>query len=208
MDPAGRVTAPDAIVLAGGRASRLGGVDKPRLAVGERSLLAGVIAAAADAGSARIVVVGPDGDERAGRPGARVIWAREDPPFGGPVAGLAASLAAVATDRVLVLTGDLVSPADAIARLLAGDPAGADGVHLVDPAGRAQWLTALYDTATLADAVLALPGGARDASMRAAVGGLRLTGIDAPADVVRDVDTWEDLTRARRARAAQEGEHA
>ena len=208
MDQTGRVGAPDAVVLSGGRAARLGGVDKPRLTVGGESLLAGVIAAAAAAGAARIVVVGPGGPERARAADARIVWTREDPPFGGPVAGLAAALPVVETGRVLVLTGDLVSPADAVALLLADGTEGTDGVRLDDPSGRAQWLTAVYDTAALAAAIAALPDGGRDASVRAAVRGLRLTARSASADVVRDVDTWEDLTQARHARAAQEGDQA
>ncbi|WP_204250989.1 NTP transferase domain-containing protein, partial [Saezia sanguinis] len=48
--------APDVIVLAGGRASRMGGVDKPGLVVGGRSMLETALAAA---GAGRTVVVGP-----------------------------------------------------------------------------------------------------------------------------------------------------
>ena len=72
----------DAIVLAGGRGSRLGGVSKPGVTVGGRRLLD--IALAAVASARQVVVVGdlpvPDG----------VRLTREDPPFGGPVAGVAA----------------------------------------------------------------------------------------------------------------------
>lgn len=79
----------DAIVLAGGRASRLGG-DKPNVHVGGRRLLDHVLGATT--GARRVVVVGPD-DLLAG---GRVSLVREDPPFGGPVAGLAAGLAQLA----------------------------------------------------------------------------------------------------------------
>jgi molybdopterin-guanine dinucleotide biosynthesis protein A len=95
----------DAIILAGGRASRLGGVQKAAVEIGGRALLD--IALEASAGAKRIVVVGPDELRRDPRGGdaasvrlvredaASVRLAREEPPFGGPVAGIAAGLAAL-----------------------------------------------------------------------------------------------------------------
>src|SRR5262249_11697844 len=75
-DPGLRV---DAVVLAGGRAARLGGADKPALVMGDRSLLASVVSAAVAAGARLVIVVGPP------RPGLvlaagqlRVV--REEPP--------------------------------------------------------------------------------------------------------------------------------
>ena len=47
----------DAIVLAGGRASRLGGAQKPLLEVGGTALLTRTVAAARSAGAKRIIVV-------------------------------------------------------------------------------------------------------------------------------------------------------
>ena len=77
----------DAIVLAGGRARRLGGVDKAALEIGDRSLLG--IALAACAGARYRVVVGPQRltDEP-------VRWALESPAGSGPLAALGAGLAA------------------------------------------------------------------------------------------------------------------
>ena len=53
------VRAFDAVVLAGGRATRLGGADKPGLVVGQRTLLGSVVWAVTEAGASRVVVVGP-----------------------------------------------------------------------------------------------------------------------------------------------------
>ncbi|MBE1876959.1 molybdenum cofactor guanylyltransferase [Myceligenerans pegani] len=87
----------DAIVLAGGRASRLGGVAKPGLLSDDGvPLLHLALDAAGDA--RRIAVVGPDdlADAVAAHPAApRTMLTREDPPYGGPVAGIAAGLAAL-----------------------------------------------------------------------------------------------------------------
>ena len=81
----------DAVILAGGRASRLGGASKPDVRVGGRRLLERVLAATVAAGVRRTVVVGPSG-----LVAPPVLSALEDPPFGGPVAGIAAGLAALA----------------------------------------------------------------------------------------------------------------
>ena len=71
-----------AIVLTGGRASRLGGADKAGIAVAGRPMLETVVRAAAAVADA-VVTVGPGGDTC------------EEPPYSGPVAGIAAGLAAL-----------------------------------------------------------------------------------------------------------------
>ncbi len=97
----------DAVLLAGGRAARLGGIDKTALRARGTTLLDHAVAAAASA--VRVVVVGPR-DADALPP--RVVRAREDPPFAGPVAAIAAGLEAVSVHAplTLVLACDLVHP--------------------------------------------------------------------------------------------------
>ena len=90
-----------ALVLAGGRGRRLGGARKVTLDIAGRTPLDRVLAACADWPP---VVVGP-----ADLPlpaGVRLVT--DDPPFGGPVSGLHAGLAALApeTDLVAVLAAD------------------------------------------------------------------------------------------------------
>ncbi|MCW2566643.1 MAG: molybdopterin-guanine dinucleotide biosynthesis protein MobA, partial [Mycobacterium sp.] len=58
-----------AVVLAGGRARRLGGIAKPAVDVGGRPMLARVLAAVADAG--HVIVVGPP---LAGLNGPQPVW--------------------------------------------------------------------------------------------------------------------------------------
>ncbi|MGW0706602.1 DUF6457 domain-containing protein [Streptomyces sp. NPDC002643] len=90
----------DAVVLAGGAARRLGGADKPGVRVGGRALLDRVLAACAGAGTT-VVVADP-------RPTARpVLWAREEPPGGGPLAALDAGLRNTTAPYVVVLSADL-----------------------------------------------------------------------------------------------------
>lgn len=91
-DTVARVTGPAeasrlaAVVLTGGAGRRMGGVDKPALSVGGRSMRERVLAAVADA-EPRIVVGTIDGLP----PGVHGI--RERPSGGGPVAATAAGLA-------------------------------------------------------------------------------------------------------------------
>ena len=192
-----------AIVLAGGRADRLGGISKPDLEFGGSTLLQRALAAAASL-CGRTVVVGPP-ELAAG--GATVV--REDPPFGGPVAALAAGLDALdygldGSDWVLVLPVDLPRAADAVALLAGALPRleaesgddGADGAHLVDAGGAAQWLTGIYRRPALRAAVDAhgQPGGR---SMKGLVARLRVVGIPDPDGVGTDIDTWRDVARYR-----------
>jgi molybdopterin-guanine dinucleotide biosynthesis protein A len=179
----------EAILLAGGRGSRVDGAAKPLFRVGGTTLLAAAIAAARAGGAERIVVAAPVLD-----PALDVEWVREDPPFGGPVAAVVAALATVRADEVLLLACDLVSPAGALAALPPIAPE-SDGVCLGSD-GRPQWLTGRYRTAALRCVASGLENGGRDAAMRTLLGGLRIALVDAPAEVSRDIDTWDDLTAA------------
>jgi len=110
------ITGYDAIILAGGRGARLGAPSKPDLHVAGRRMLDIALAAAGSAN--RIVVVGdvdvPD----------HVLRTREEPVFGGPVAGLAAGLAALTSpaEWLLLLACDLPDAEAAVARLLTAGP--------------------------------------------------------------------------------------
>lgn len=180
----------DAVVLAGGGARRLGGRDKPRLLVGGRTLLDRAIEACAGAG--RITVVGPR--RATARP---VAWAREEPPGGGPVAALAAGLAAVEAPVVLVLAADLPFVAPAVTERLIAACAGArDGALLVDADGREQYLLAAYRTAALRDALAAL-SDVHGAALRRALEPLDLTRLPDTAGAAFDCDTWPQVRAAR-----------
>lgn len=186
----------DAVVLAGGAARRMGGVDKLAADVGGRPVLDRVLLACA--GAAGVVVVGPR------RPTVvPVRWTREHPPGGGPAAGVAAALPYVESRWVALLAGDLpLLDAAAVQALLAavtGELAGphgrapsGDGAAYRDGDGRVQWLGGVYRRTALAAAPLR-PGG----SLRAALGPLRLRLLPAPEHVTLDCDTAADLHRAR-----------
>jgi molybdopterin-guanine dinucleotide biosynthesis protein A len=182
-----------AVVLAGGRAARLGGQAKPQLEVGGRSMLAAVLAATADA--ADRVVVGPP---QPVPPGVRVV--REQPPGGGPVAALRAGLAVVGTDVVAVLAADLpFLTAELVGQLRAA--LADDGVLVVDDAGRDQLLLGVWRTAALRGA---LPAAGGPTSMRRVLAPLTARRLrpavpDGTPPPWTDCDTPADLARARAA---------
>lgn len=182
----------DAVILAGGAARRLAGVDKPGVLVGAVPLLDHVVAAVADA--ARIVCVGPP------RPtGRAVAWTREVPPGGGPVAALAAGVALVTERIAVVLAADLPFVADAIGPLLAALP-GHDAAVLVDADGHDQPMVGAYDVAALRAALTAL-GTPVGASMRSLLALLRAHRVPDPGGArpaAYDCDTWADVDHARR----------
>ena len=185
----------DAVVLAGGGGQRLGGVDKAGLRLGGVRLLDRVLACLDDAET--VVVVGP---EKLALARADVVWAREDPPGGGPAAALAAALPALRCEVVVVLAVDLpfLRPAvvEALLDALDADPA-LDGVQATDATGRVQPLLAAYRTGPLALAARDA-GDAAGLPVRRLLGGLRLTTLALGADPAgTDCDTPDDLARAR-----------
>ncbi|AZQ36087.1 molybdenum cofactor guanylyltransferase [Streptomyces cyaneochromogenes] len=184
----------DAVVLAGGGARRLGGVDKPAVRVGGRALLDRVLGACAEARTT-VVVADP-------RPTPRpVIWAREDPPGGGPLAALDAGLRHTTAEQVVVLSADLpFLDQGTVRRLLAAlRTGGADGALLTDADGRDQPLVAAYrasalrrELASLADSGGRLTG----LPLRRLTGALDLTRVQDPVASF-DCDTWDDIATAR-----------
>nr|WP_040837440.1 NTP transferase domain-containing protein [Nocardia brevicatena] len=140
----------DAIVLAGGRASRMGGVDKPAIVIGGRSMLDAALSAAA--GCQRIVVVGPHRPELP----PSILQAREVPPGSGPVAAIGAGLGALGPDtaaRIVVLAADLPFLSEsAIAELMRrGIESGADAVFAADESGRPQYLIGVWRRTVLVE---------------------------------------------------------
>ena len=93
-----------AIILAGGGATRLGGVRKPTLMVGGMTMLDRVSLALRDADPA--IVVGPPGLPVP----SGVLHIQEDPPGGGPVAAIGAAFGQTGiggTGIAAIMAGDL-----------------------------------------------------------------------------------------------------
>jgi molybdopterin-guanine dinucleotide biosynthesis protein A len=181
------------VILAGGEARRLGGVNKPGIVVGDRRLLDVAIEAVADATTT--IVAGPH------QPTTRPVqWTRESPPGGGPVAALAAVMPLVETPTVVLLAADLpfVTP-DAVGELN-GARGTASAVITVDEDERDQPLLGCYATVALTEA---LPCDVVGASLRDVIRRLESAGevcrlhVAARIPVTLDCDTPADVTRAR-----------
>jgi molybdopterin-guanine dinucleotide biosynthesis protein A len=182
-----------AVVLAGGRSARLGGRPKARLRWAGRTLLQLTLDAVGDA--AGVVVVGPpDPVVPEG-----VLRTREDPPFSGPAAGIAAGLRALdalpAAGWTMTLACDMPGVSHAVPLLLeaarTGD--GAAGYVSVPPGGHRQPLAALYRSDVLRRAFAGQD--AADRSVFSFVRDLPLRDVTVPEDATADVDTWDDVHR-------------
>lgn len=176
----------DAVVLAGGQGMRLGGVSKADLYIGEQRLL-DIVLAAVPAARTRVVVGEVD-----------VPWdvlrTMEEPPGGGPVAGIQAGLDAITEpcDWTVVMAVDHPGAEPAVRDLLAAvvedDPA--DGWLLADADGTLQWLLGVHRTASLRRAIAA--SGADGVAMRRMLSSLTLNPVPTAADLT-DLDTPPDL---------------
>jgi len=156
--------------------------DKTMLNVGGVSLLDRVLNAAQHAQTT--IVVGPE------RPLARpVTWVTDEPPDGGPAAAVAAALAHVSADIVVLLAADLpfVTP-DHLDRLVGAVTD--DGAVFIDADGMEQWLCSAWRTTGLRGASLDIGG-----SLRRALASLTYVSLlDQSAGI--DCDTPDDLHRA------------
>lgn len=201
------------VVVAGGSGQRLGGIDKALCVIGGVRLVDWALATPVPG---RTVVVRPAGRAPVGRSpdGRQVEVVSERPADGGPAAGLAAGARRLidpfAVESDLCLGTDLhpVDPNDLVA-VLAVDHLGPTddmilqvtaalrrhpnrGVAVAAPDGDPQWLTAVWRTWALADALIALEDP-RDKAVR------RLVQLADPlmADVPRvpSLDRPEDLVK-------------
>ncbi|HLX34050.1 MAG TPA: molybdenum cofactor guanylyltransferase [Candidatus Limnocylindrales bacterium] len=191
-----------AIVLAGGQSSRFGG-SKLEAILDGRPLLDHAVAAATAVAEEVIVVLAPGSANVALRPGARFVIDPE--PFGGPLVGLAAGLAATDENLAIVIGGDmpLVRPA-LLRRLLAelgrGDPPGPPEAAVLDVAGDRRPLPAALRVAPARAASMTALGRG-DRSLRSLLDRLRTSGVpeaewravDPDGGSLVDVDRPEDL---------------
>ena len=195
----------DAVILAGGRSSRLGGAPKAELLYDGATLLD--LAVQAARGARTIAVVGP----HPGTLPAGVLNCREEPPFAGPAAAIAAGLSALEQDYAarrlegpapltLVLACDMPRVDAAVRALHAAleqaGTAGRDGVMAVSADGRKQPLTGFYHTAALqrSAAEAAHRGALKDASVFALLANLDVRAVRVPSGSTDDVDTWDDAS--------------
>ena len=178
------------------------GRHKPALVVGGRPIIERVLGAVA---GWPVVVVG----RAEGVPaGVRVLT--EEPPGGGPVAGIAAGWAALTTgpyaaelapsapDVVVVLAGDLpLLTREHLADLVAAVAALDDRVAVTRSSSGPNWLCSAWPAELLRDRLVAV-GGPAGVSVRRLLGEVPRIEVTDVADVAVDVDTPDELEAARR----------
>ncbi|GAB97321.1 molybdopterin-guanine dinucleotide biosynthesis protein A [Kineosphaera limosa] len=188
------------LVLCGGTSARLGGADKTARRLGRGTVLDHLLA---DLPADWPVVCVGEPRPVAESVAWRVTWTREQPALGGPVAGIAAGLGALADQRpeaafevVVVLAGDQPFAGEVVGDLVDALAAQGTEVDAVCATGgdRPQLLLAAYRAAGLARAL-------RDADPRRGVyrtlAGLRIATLAVPEITALDIDTPADLARAR-----------
>ncbi len=195
-----------AIVLAGGRSSRYG-ADKLAVDVDGRPLLHRAIAAVAQVADEVVVVIAPDA-ARPGLPrdlGVPVRVVHDAAPGLGPLAGLAAGLAAARAPLALVVGGDQPSLAPSLLTELLLWLGSDDDGPLLDVVGLEEdgqlrpLPTAVRVASARPAAVTALAGGTRSltglfAQLRAGtLGPERWRRLDPAGESLLDVDTPGDL---------------
>ena len=188
-----------AIVLAGGRSSRLGGVSKAGLLINGQTLLGRTLDAVSQA--QQVIIVGEMA--RSTDAPASVLVTREDPPFSGPAAAIAAGLDALQAtvaglpDFVLVLACDMPGVADVVTELIAAATgelaADSQGAIAIDEQGQRQFLAGVYRPTALRHAVeqVRASGPIENLSVKRLLDSLTLTDVLVPTDATADIDTWE-----------------
>jgi molybdopterin-guanine dinucleotide biosynthesis protein A len=176
----------NAVVLAGGTAARLDGVDKASVEHQGRTLLCWALDAVVDAGE--VVVVGDPVPTH--RP---VTFTREDPRHGGPVAALLTGRDALLDprDAVAVLAVDMPFVTAKTFQRLRGAAVGHDGAVLVGPDRRRQ-LAMVLDVTRL-DGVRPGLEEQHGLALHRLLAPLDLAEVDAEGREHRDVDTWADV---------------
>ncbi len=194
-----------AIILAGGGGRRLGGFSKSDLKIDGTRFLDQIVETLREDGipEERIVVVGPDSLEVP----AGIALTFEDPPRGGPGAGIVAGLKFLGYEGAADPTDDLVlittcdAPFSASARRALADAltkTDADVAAVRDRAGVLQQLLAVYRVQALLDAIAEAPA-THNRAVKKLVADLKFVEVEVDPHVEIDVDTWDDYKRLQAA---------
>ncbi|OAV61238.1 hypothetical protein A6F49_09730 [Enteractinococcus helveticum] len=187
-----------AVILTGGRSSRMGGRHKPGILIDGRSVIDRTVATLWSAApSAQVIIAGTD-DGLSPNSRDQVDVVREDPPFSGPLAGVAAALDAIpASDGVVILLGgDLpFLSSTTMSKLVAAAIDGEEVASCVDATGHLQYLCAAWPQRILR-AQLEQVGDPAGVPLRALFKGLTPELVECDPDELRDIDTPYDLARA------------
>jgi molybdopterin-guanine dinucleotide biosynthesis protein A len=182
-----------ALVLAGGRGTRLGNDDKAAITIGGTSAMDQLLSSLP--ATVPVVVVGPE------RPVRRPVTFRQEwPVFGGPVAGIASGLQAVSTPVTVLLAVDMPWAGRLVEHLVDEfDTCDAGALVPVDRSGFRQPLCAVVRTEALRAALAGLgePRGRSLRDLMARIDVQERSLSEAEIGWVDDIDTPDDLRKAR-----------
>lgn len=180
-----------ALLVSGGKATRLGGITKTALTANGVPLIKRALSAVRGVSPhcPAVVVGDTDGLDDLGH----VTHLRENPPFSGPAAAIAAGVEHVTTDLVAVLAADLPLIDAHTIRALIDAVGQADCAVAVDPTGRVQYLTAVWRTRALAQVVSAAEVAHRPA--RTLYDRCEWVPVHLEQTTTADIDTYADAQR-------------
>ena len=180
--------APDSIVVVGGKALRLGGIDKAMLPLGPdgTSMLQAVV----NACPARVVAVGAQRDIA-----GDVTWVDDIIADGGPAVGLWSALPYVTTDYVFITAADQLIDSASVQQVC--DAASThDGAWAVRADGTGQPLFACVKSEVLRE-LLAPTHGVNQSPLRL-LSTRDMVGVTVKQGDIIDVDTWADVAEVAR----------
>jgi molybdopterin-guanine dinucleotide biosynthesis protein A len=186
----GNASIPDSIIVAGGRATRMGGVDKAMLPLGlsGETLLADIIKSC----PGKVFVVG--NPREIGIDTADLVtWVPDLNPGGGPAAGIWSGLTSVTSEYVFISAADQTLSSDTVSTLIAA-ALGRDGAWAIRSDGNGQPLCACVRTELLRD-LLTSTQGVNQSPLRL-LSSLQMVGVNVNPDQVVDFDTWQDVAKA------------
>jgi molybdopterin-guanine dinucleotide biosynthesis protein A len=181
---------PDSIVVAGGNATRMGGLDKAMLplGLGGSSLLEDVVKSC----PGKVFIVGYP-REIGSQSTDQVTWLPDLNPGGGPAAGIWSGLASITSKYVFISAADQTLSADTVSQLISAAH-GHQGAWAIRSDGSGQPLCAVVRTELLRE-LLAPTQGINQSPLRL-LSSLKMVGVEVNPDQVVDFDTWQDVAKA------------
>ena len=181
---------PDSIIVAGGSATRMGGLDKAMLPLGlsGKALLNDVIKAC----PGKVFIVGYPRESLASSDKS-IEWLADLNPGGGPAAGIWSGLNSVTSEYAFISAADQTLSAETVSKLVSA-ASGQDGAWAIRSDGSGQPLCACVRTDLLRD-LLAPTQGVNQSPLRL-LSSLEMVGVSVNPDQVVDFDTWQDVAKA------------
>jgi molybdopterin-guanine dinucleotide biosynthesis protein A len=176
----------DSIVVAGGKATRIGGIDKAMLPLGlnQKTLLASVVASC----PGKVIVAGSNRPEING-----VTWVDDLSADGGPAAGIWAALTQINSEYVFISAGDQRINSDQVNQICLA-ALGHDGAWAVRENGQGQPLLACVKSQLIKDLLQESKGV--NASPLRLMQQLNMVEVKVATSEVLDIDTWADAINA------------